>query len=94
VFVSDSLRAGAQPSSETCDPPLASSATAMLSTPASPSTSSDEGSFASTAATTRSPSPKLDSLGGAGLPSPFFPPTLAQGQLVASAHSPDPLPSQ
>ncbi|KPV75001.1 uncharacterized protein RHOBADRAFT_36993 [Rhodotorula graminis WP1] len=54
-----------------------------LSPPPSPSTSSDEESFASTAATTRSPSPKLDALGGAGLPSPFYPPTLAR------QHSPD-----
>ncbi|GAA5833257.1 hypothetical protein JCM9279_001469 [Rhodotorula babjevae] len=64
----------------------------MSSTPSSPSTSSDEGSFASTAATTRSPSPKIDSLGGAGLPSPFLPPTLAQLSKLASAHSPDSLP--
>lgn len=71
-----------------------------MSTPSSPSSSSSSSAFSSsdssplsTAPTTAPSSPKLSASGLAGLPSPFYPPTLAAREGFASSHQPDPLPS-
>ncbi|GAA6003716.1 uncharacterized protein JCM10292_000700 [Rhodotorula paludigena] len=66
-----------------------------MSSPSS-SSSSDAGSSSlpSTAATTAPSSPKLGSAALAGLPLPFYPPTLAQLDGLISSTCPDPLPAQ
>ncbi|GAA5820479.1 hypothetical protein JCM3770_005542 [Rhodotorula araucariae] len=63
----------------------------MSSPFSSSSSSSDEGSCPSTAPTTRSPSPKPTQ---PGLPSPFYPPSLAEVEGVLPEWVPDPLPAQ